>query len=432
MLPRFIIRCLCLSSAFLRLSSVPTLPVSERNLLMSSFCRARFTFIKGPCLGHVIDHTFQSDTTVSQMKQYLMQTYGACNPNSQLLTFVWEEQMQKLSNDNQTAGTMGAVVNITVNVIKKRIPEIEAPSSSDQTIQVHAAALDSIPTTEPVSTQLPSPHHAMGTQYDHQFATAVSLAKQQGSRVRIEGLRMRPEINGRTGVICSAFNEENGRWTVLLDSSSSDAPCHVSIRAANLVAMHDTLITKATSSAASALPSDAKAVELAFAAMNPVSVPISPPVTHPAPLSVALKEGLHVRIKGLQSKPEMNGRTGVIHGAFNQESARWTVQIDADGTNISCQGYFRPINLKVIPAHNFSSEWLDEDGRVCPKTVDFSCNITRAASDDCLPVLSNVHSSAHDAQPLQFDRRACCSWRHCPSRGTSHMVHQPHLVQPLR
>ena len=331
--------------------------------------------------------------------------------------------MQKLSNDNQTAGTMGAAISITVNIIKKRIA---APSSSDQTIQVHAAALDSIPTTEPVSNQLPSPRHAIGTQHDPHFATAVSSAKQQGSRVRIEGLLMRPEINGRTGVICSAFNEENGRWTVLLDSSSSDAPCHVSIRDANLIAMHDTLITKATSSAASALPSAAKAVELPFPAMNPVTVPISPPVTHPAQLSVALKEGLHVRIEGLQSKPEMNGRTGVIRGAFNQESARWTVQIDADGTNISCQGHFRPINLKVIPAHDFSSEWLDEDGRVCPKNVDFSSQCPKGHSlaafthcgGNCVTIKLMcrlchgfcLSESAEAVDWLVCSVTGCCSW----------------------
>jgi hypothetical protein len=104
----------------------------------------------------------------------------------------------------------------------------------------------------------------------------------------------------------------------------------------------------------------------------------------PAPL----QDGSRVRIENLQASAAMNGRTGVICSAFNQKSGRWTVQVDADGANLPCQLSIRPANLKAIqkssvdaipkgiPSHNFATQWLDEDGRVWPKQVDFlrQCN----------------------------------------------------------
>ncbi len=90
-----------------------------------------------------------------------------------------------------------------------------------------------------------------------------------------------------------------------------------------------------------------------------------------------------MRIEGLQAKPEMNGRTGVVRGALNAQSGRWTVEVAADEVGPACLGTFRPANLCVIevfcassappsPAVNFATEWLDELGCVCPKAVDYA------------------------------------------------------------
>ena len=92
----------------------------------------------------------------------------------------------------------------------------------------------------------------------------------------------------------------------------------------------------------------------------------------PAPAALTLQLGSRVRIEGLQAAPEMNGRTGVVCGAFDQESGRWTVEVDANGARRACRGTFRPANLRVVPSHNFSTEWLDEEGCIWPKNVDFS------------------------------------------------------------
>jgi hypothetical protein len=92
----------------------------------------------------------------------------------------------------------------------------------------------------------------------------------------------------------------------------------------------------------------------------------------PAPAAATVQEGSRVRIEGLQAAPEMNGRMGVVCGTRIQESGRWTVEIDADGTRAACRGAFRTANLQVIHSHNFGTEWVDEDGCVWRKNVDFS------------------------------------------------------------
>ena len=61
----------------------------------------------------------------------------------------------------------------------------------------------------------------------------TSSAVQEGSRVRIESLQSKPELNGRMGV-CGAFNQENGRWTVRIDANERGPALQVLIRTANL------------------------------------------------------------------------------------------------------------------------------------------------------------------------------------------------------
>jgi hypothetical protein len=92
----------------------------------------------------------------------------------------------------------------------------------------------------------------------------------------------------------------------------------------------------------------------------------------PAPAAASLQDGSRVRIEGLQAKPQMNGRTGVVCSAFDEKTGRWTVDVTADGAKPACRCSFRAANLRLIPSHNFSSEWVDEGGRVWPKNVDFS------------------------------------------------------------
>jgi hypothetical protein len=172
---------------------------------------------------------------------------------------------------------------------------------------------------------------------------------QEGSRVRIEGLQAKPQHNGRTGAICSGFNQESGRWIVAVDASDAGPAFQIAIRPANLTP----------------LPAIDIDVPQRPSALSSSSSMCNPPAK-------ALQQGSRVRIEGLQAAPQMNGRMGVVCGGFDEEAGRWTVDVAAEGARPACRGTFRAANLRLIAPHNFSTEWVDEDGRVWRKNVDFS------------------------------------------------------------
>ena len=101
----------------------------------------------------------------------------------------------------------------------------------------------------------------------------------------------------------------------------------------------------------------------------------------------------------------MNGRTGSVSGAFDSASGRWLVQVDADGARPASTGMFRPLNLRFIPSHNFSTQWLDEDGRVWPKNVVFS---RQCAKGHALAPLSSCSPST--SRMLRLMCRLCHSF----------------------
>ena len=123
----------------------------------------------------------------------------------------------------------------------------------------------------------------------------------------------------------------------------------------------------------------------------------------PAPAASMVREGSRVRIEGLQAAREMNGRTGVVCAALD-ESGRWTVQIDADGARAACRGTFRAANLRVIPSHNFGTEWVDEEGRVWRKNVDFSRECAKGHA------LALVGDCGGDGGGMQLMCRLCHSF----------------------
>ena len=51
----------------------------------------------------------------------ILHVLDVCKPQPQVAVFhfVWEEQCRKITNDDQTAASFGAMVSITVNTIKK-------------------------------------------------------------------------------------------------------------------------------------------------------------------------------------------------------------------------------------------------------------------------------------------------------------------------
>jgi hypothetical protein len=112
--------------------SVPAPAAHSSPSLAIISCKVTFNFVKGPCVGRVITHDFDAGATVAQMKQYLQQEHGACDPRTHSLVLVWEEQGIKLTDDAMTAAALGVVICITVNVAKKGSADIlaSAPSPS--------------------------------------------------------------------------------------------------------------------------------------------------------------------------------------------------------------------------------------------------------------------------------------------------------------
>jgi hypothetical protein len=142
-----------------------------------------------------------------------------------------------------------------------------------------------------------------------------------------------------------------------------------------------------------------------------------------APAARTVQHGARVRIEGLQATPHMNGRTGTVYGSFNEESGRWLVEVDADGARPACRGTFRGVNLCVIPPLNFATEWLDEDGRVCPKNVDYA---TQCPKGHHLMPLGGGGAQTQPASGADVMCRVChastprqhaCQWLVCSVAG---------------
>jgi hypothetical protein len=88
------------------------------------------------------------------------------------------------------------------------------------------------------------------------------------------------------------------------------------------------------------------------------------------PPSETVQDGSRVRIEGLQAKPELNGRTGVVYGTFNQESGRWTIHIDANDASPATQISVRPANLKRLPAAAAPPKSIVHNGIVYKSLAD--------------------------------------------------------------
>jgi hypothetical protein len=165
---------------------------------------------------------------------------------------------------------------------------------------------------------------------------------------------------------------------VLLVSGSSRAALQSELTAVRtspspmLVADHTSpLLVASCSTTGTVLASETSAAPIAQSRGEPApSAKTATP--SPVPAAATLRDGSRVRIEGLQAKPQMNGRTGVVYSAFDEKTGRWTVDVTADSARPACRCSFRAANLRLIPSHNFGTEWVDEGGRLWPKDVDFS------------------------------------------------------------
>jgi len=124
-------------------------------------CRAKFNFIKGPLQGRNITHDFEGSATVAQVKKFLTETHQACD-SSQSLVLVWEEESQRLNNEDQAVSSLGPNISITVNVVKRResapptTPPASAPLASASPAPVPSASSLQQPCTDATATVVDS------------------------------------------------------------------------------------------------------------------------------------------------------------------------------------------------------------------------------------------------------------------------------------
>lgn len=214
-------------------------------------CRATFSFVKGECIGRVINRDFEHSSTIAEMKSFLIETHNACNPESHSLVFVWDEEMRKLTNDNQSAASLGTAANITVNIVRKPGPSKPSDTGihADQPpakgpVSFSVEQPSDTPTQVPLRPDVKPPASLAASALSMPPASARSPAPpppaaqppalRPGSRVRLQGLQAAPEMNGRKGVICEDFNAQTGRWTVDIDADGSKPACRGVFRAVNL------------------------------------------------------------------------------------------------------------------------------------------------------------------------------------------------------
>jgi hypothetical protein len=370
-------------------------------------CRATFSFLKGPCLDQVISHEFAADATVADMKGHLLHAHRAFDADSQALVLVWDEQALKLTNDAQAVATLGVSCNITVNVIKKAAsqPAAAAPAIVKSHLQpptpaapAPAPPLSGTTLSSSAAAHIPHPPLPRPSLSSLQAAPPARFAAlpetvKHGSRVRIEGLLVKAELNGLTGTVQSTCIQSSGRCTVRTDCDAS----LLSIRLANLLVISEDDVLQA---AASVNSGAAHATDLGAICHGLQAPSAGPAVAAPSPTQPAaeLQRGVRVIISGLVAKPEMNDCTGVICDAFNAQSGRWTVQIDSSPQS---RGSFRPVNLTPIPPLDQAKEWLDEHGRQCPKCINYATQCPKGHS--LIPVPDGA---------LQAHRAALCRMCH--------------------
>ena len=180
-----------------------------------------FGFVKGALVGQSFTVQVAADVSVSHLKQSLIQTHNACDPITQSLKFVCEQTLKVLSDDEKVGNLKLPRLHICVSVTKKCASSVASATVQPQAdcsshLRKHHEAAPSPDCPASLSSNALNPCST---------AAADSNHIHDGARVRIEGLRSKPELNGHCGAVCGAFNAHAGRWLVRLDMSVVGAIC---------------------------------------------------------------------------------------------------------------------------------------------------------------------------------------------------------------
>ncbi|CAE8596229.1 unnamed protein product, partial [Polarella glacialis] len=149
-----------------------------------------------------------------------------------------------------------------------------------------------------------------------------------GSRVSVQGLKARPDLNGSTGTLVE-WDDAEGRWKVRLDDGSGKM-----FRSDNLQAVS----TATLGSSAQTSPPVASRSATGQSAQTPPSVPsrsatglsvASRSAAAQSGLGVGIEAGERVRVGGLKARPDLNGCLGTVV-EWDQGEARWKAEVLMD------------------------------------------------------------------------------------------------------
>lgn len=187
-----------------------------------------FGFVKGVLMGQSITAQVAADVSVLHLKSFLIQTHNACDPSTYSLKFVCQQTLQVLSDEEMVGSLHLPSIDVWVNVTRKT-----------PLLAVAAAVLPSDDTALPFPSSCQGPPPPLASIPCPAAATAaLPNILHDGARVRIEGLRSKPELNGCYGSICGAFDAFSGRWVVRVDPTAAGADCiNISVKPGNLQAI---------------------------------------------------------------------------------------------------------------------------------------------------------------------------------------------------
>jgi hypothetical protein len=165
-----------------------------------------FGFVKGALMGQSITAQVAADVSVLCLKSFLIQTHNACDPSTYSLKFVCQQTLQVLSDEEMVGSLHLPSIDVCVNVTRKTplLPVAAAVLPLDDTALPFPSSCLGPP---PPLASIPCPATA---------TDALPNMLHDGARVRIEGLRSKPELNGCCGSICGAFDRPLADgWSVL-------------------------------------------------------------------------------------------------------------------------------------------------------------------------------------------------------------------------
>ncbi|CAE8656835.1 unnamed protein product [Polarella glacialis] len=158
-----------------------------------------------------------------------------------------------------------------------------------------------------------------------------------GSRVSVQGLKARPDLNGSTGTLVE-WDDAEGRWKVRLDDGSGKM-----FRSDNLQAVS----TATLGSSAQTSPPVASRSATGQSAQTPPSVPsrsatglsvASRSAAAQSGLGVGIEAGERVRVGGLKARPDLNGCLGTVV-EWDQGEARWKAEAAARSAVVSSDNF---------------------------------------------------------------------------------------------